>query len=166
MKRLTGFFLLSVLLAATAGAAPVRETPDFAWVPDEPFDFVPSNDAMPEPQAPAPRAAVPAPEPVATPEPQESEPELPTPKPSVHPDALPQEAADLGDLGAFSPAAQSLFTGPDLVAAMSRVDEKPDSVAQDAMVKNAPAEPRFSRLSRLMPPQKKFSKPTAAKSKS
>ena len=34
------------------------DTPDFAWVPDEPFDFVPSNDAMPEP-----RATAPAPEP-------------------------------------------------------------------------------------------------------
>ncbi len=28
------------------------DAPDFAWVPDQPFDFVPSNDARPEPVAP------------------------------------------------------------------------------------------------------------------
>jgi hypothetical protein len=118
------------------------DTPDFAWVPDEPFDFVPSNDAMAEPQA-----AVPAPEPSA-----------PEPRAPAHPGGLPQDAADLGDLaalGAFSPAAKSLFTGPDLVAAMSHVRQEPDAVMADepAPPPDAPAAPRFARLARLIPPQ-------------
>jgi hypothetical protein len=123
------------------------DTPDFAWVPDEPFDFVPSNDAMTEPRAAVPEPRATAPEPEAA------------PQAPVHTDEPPQEAADLGDLralGAFSPAAHSLFTGPDMVAAMSSTNEKPDPVMRDEpapLSDGARTGTIATRLARLISPQ-------------
>lgn len=98
------------------------DTPDFAWVPETPFGFVPSNDAeapkaeTPEPDAPEPEISEPEAAPVTDapvaqtpPEPEVSEPAVPradAPQREFTQDDVPE----LGDLGA--PAAESPFTVP------------------------------------------------------